>query len=220
MNPLDKKLNQAIADLRDETGRTMSTTRSFILARMRKERMLRWGLGGGGAALLTLAAYVFMSVSDQGSQPHVADPSKSEVTVQVSPPTMINAKSIALPSESFVSSESLRQKEVLEHGLLKEPVGGVGLKQLSFNKDLDGFIEESTAIAKKATEAAAADDLVRAAKTFRGLAILCEKRLEWKRAVHAYDSAVAYAAKIGDKRMLSDLTRDQASALKNAAPRN
>jgi len=38
--------------------------------------------------------------------------------------------------------------------------------------------------------------------------------------VHAYDSAVAYAAKIGDKRMLSDLTRDQASALKNAAPRN
>ena len=83
----------------------------------------------------------------------------------------------------------------------------------------DAFVDESIALTRRASNAVMSENLVLAAESYRDLARLCEKRMKWKRAVAAYDSAVSYAARIGDTHLLQDLTRDQALASKKAVKR-
>lgn len=216
MNPLDEKINQAIQDLRDQTGHRISTTRSHILARMRHERLLRWGIGGGGTALLSLALYLIIGNAEPPSQTLAINQSNQEMTVQVEGSTDAEQSYSATALSKLDSQKRAEQVGSLTSG----EVADDGSRVTTVDGYYDGFIAESTRIAREAAEAVAADELVLAAQKYRGLAQFCEARAEWRRAVSAYDSAVQYARQVGDGRMIATLTRAQSSASKRVATKN
>lgn len=215
MNPLDDKLDQAIQDLRDATGHRMSTTRSYMLARIRRERMTRWGLGGGGLALLSIITYFIVG----GTEPPSQTPPIENANTNATPANSNTENTFSKPAN--VSSQTrLDWQKRVNNSETTEGQQSSSSMHMTVQGDNDGFIAESTKIADDAERLVAADELVAAAQKFRGLAQFCEARAEWKRAITAYDSAMHCARRVGDNTLVASLTKAQSSASKKAANRN
>ena len=222
MNPLDEKLNVAIQDFRDHTGLTIETTREYVLARMRRERLQRWSLGGGSVALLSLALYVVIDVAQPRAQSLKPMQTARKLIDErvVNPVDRLTAEDRdAIPALPAVQPDPMRR---VREETPPPPQGqkrGTSNSALTYAITRDAFVDESIALARRASDAVASENLELATESFHALARLCEKRTEWKRAVAAYDSAVSYATIIGDARLLQELTREQALASKNAVKR-
>lgn len=230
MNPLDEKLNQAIQDYRDQTTPAIDSTRRYVLARMRRERLQRWILGGGSVALLSLVLYFVLDRAEPLAQ-RLPIAEKAVDAGEVNPADRSAAdRSAADDREAAANSDAMEVTQTVKTDSMhparaEAPPPPQAQKRSTSNSALtyaithDAFVDESIALTRRASDAVTAENLPLAAESYRGLARLCEKRMEWKRAVAAYDSAVSYANRIGDTHLLQDLTREQALASKKVVKR-
>lgn len=219
MNPLDEKLNKAIQEFRDQTAPAIDGTRMHVLSRMRRERLYRWILGGGSVVLLSLVLYFMLGRAEPPVQPlaTAAKPIDAVGVIPANPSTSEDRDAIqVIPT---VEADSMRHE-------LTEPTPPPQAQRRSTSNSAltyaithDAFVDESIALSRRASDAVTAENFALAAESYHNLARLCEKRLKWKRAVAAYDSAVSYATRIGDTHLLQDLTRDQELASKKVVKR-
>lgn len=219
MNRLDEKLNQAIQDYRDKTAPAMDVTRRHVLAQMRRERLQRWTLGGGSVALLSLVLYLILGRAEPPAEP-LPTASKTVDAGEVIPPDptskdVVKAMDVVPPVQP--EPTSIERAEAVQPPQAQKR--NTSNSALTYAITHDAFIDESIALTSRATNAVMSENLALAAESYRDLARLCEKRLKWKRAVAAYDSAVSYATRIGDIHLLQDLKRDKALASKKVVKR-
>lgn len=212
MNPLDEKLDQAIQDYRDKTAPAMDVTRRHVLAQMRRERLQRWTLGGGSVALLSLVLYFVLGRTEPPVEP-LPTAAKTVDAGGVIPADPVRKDVVkAMQAQPAVQPKPIERADEMEPP--QAPKRGTSNSALTYAITRDAFIDESTELTSRATNAVMSENLALAAESYRDLARLCERRMKWKRAVAAYDSAVSYATRIGDTHLLQALTRDKALATK------